>query len=316
MASYPNCSSDWTLVSVTASGKTPLLCVSSSLDKRERESVWEVQAQTHCPVRYLVPKQLQGASRWGGEGANLSRILGELSSSSCFPCPLHLALKPGWIVGLENVYHAVYCSSAELTCMFAPSHKTKSLPLKEDEAAEADVAAALHQPEAPVLLQLSWAGTCVGQSVSEKWVKFFLRLSWRESFSFLRLEKRRENPEMRIYEILFKIHTQHESKKKKRERDSLVPLQSAWAKPRADKNVDTRVGLALNYDPALFGFWCFWVLIQSGSSFCIDCCVGGRLQAMVKQSASIFSHDLGGKGKKSFISWCDRADNLLFWSGL
>lgn len=52
--------------------------------------------------------------------------------------------------------------------MFAPSHKTKSLPLKEDEAAEPEVAAALHQPEAPVLLQLSWAGTCVGQSVSEK----------------------------------------------------------------------------------------------------------------------------------------------------
>lgn len=218
MASYPNCSSDWTLVSVTALGKL-LLCVSSSLNKRERESVWEVQAQTHCPVRYLVPNQLQGASRWGGEGANLSRILGELSSSSCIPCRLHLALKPGWIVGLENVYHAVYRSSAELTCMFAPSHKTKSLPLKEDEAAEPEVAPALHQPEAPVLLQLSWAGTCVGQSVSEKWVKFFCDWAGGSLSAFWGL--RREEKTQRWGFMRYSSKYTHSMKVKKKKRETL-----------------------------------------------------------------------------------------------
>lgn len=100
------------------------------------------------------------------------------------------------MVGLENVYHAVYCSGAELTGMFAPSHKTKSLSFTAEDAAAPQVAAALHQPEARVLLKQIWAGTCVAQYVSEKSVKFFFieLVGAGASVSFLRLEKRGEKP--------------------------------------------------------------------------------------------------------------------------
>lgn len=65
--------------------------------------------------------------------------------------------------------------------MFAPSHKAKSLPLKEDEAAEPEVAAALHQPEFPRALAVKLGGNLRGsirqRKVSEVFFFFAIELA-------------------------------------------------------------------------------------------------------------------------------------------
>lgn len=65
---------------------------------------------------------------------------------------------------------------------------------------------------------------------------------------------------------------------------------------RADKNVDTLVGLVLNYDQALFGFLALLSFLYDPAHLFI--------LAVVKERASIFSHDLGGKKEAIFLRLC------------